>query len=270
LLARTRAQAKLDRTQRDLESTESALAEQSVIDTLSKLHNKKYFLQRGDKELSIATRHGQDLTLFCVELDRFTQIEYAYGEDCAKSLIQWAAQRIFGRLRKEDTVARIDNSRFAVLAPMTGRLDAAVLCERLRNEFVSLKFEYSNKPLPVTVSLGLVNLGKDNADKFENLLEVAQQRAQEAAANGGNRVIATTRGGRSQAANTEQQQLSLDSVARVLRKGNVEVLTPHVKAIAALLMPILEFCNKTLRWNLDAEINKIKSRVIECADTRPK
>ena len=261
LLARTRAQAKLDRTRRHLQSTESALAEQSVIDNLSKLHNKKYFLQRGEKELSIATRHGHDLALFCIEIDKFSQIEHTQGEKCATALVQWVAQTIFNRLRKEDTVARIDTSRFAVLAPMTGRLDAAVLCERLRNEFAAAKFTAEHQALMITVSIGLVNLGKDHADKLENLLAVAEQRALEAAANGGNRVLATTREGTSQAVKDERQELNLDSVVRVLRKGNVNLLVPHAKAMALLLLPVLEFCNKTLRWNLDAEIGKIRLKI---------
>jgi len=74
LLARTRAHAKLDQTTRKLEETETALEDQTAVDPLTKLHSRRFFLQRGVQDLAYAKRHNSELSVIRVDIDNFRTI----------------------------------------------------------------------------------------------------------------------------------------------------------------------------------------------------
>ncbi|WP_455203286.1 GGDEF domain-containing response regulator, partial [Kaarinaea lacus] len=134
LLARTRTHAKLDKTQRSLEKTTSDLIENSTIDPLTKVSNRRYWIERGNQDLAYATRHKQALTFIGIGVDDFANIESQYGAETSAHIQVWLSKLLQPVLRKEDTLARIKDGVFAVIAPSANRMDAAVLAERMRKK----------------------------------------------------------------------------------------------------------------------------------------
>ena len=64
LLARVRAQARMDQTSRDLAETSEALIKHATDDALTGVRSRRYFLRRGEQDLAFASRHQQDLSVF--------------------------------------------------------------------------------------------------------------------------------------------------------------------------------------------------------------
>jgi len=261
LLARARSHAKLDQTKRNLDETEEALNKQSAIDPLTKVHNERYFKQRGEQAISFANRHRQELSLFNIEIDKFEEIRSTYGQETANQILIWIADIIKDTLRKEDTLARVGQSCFAILTPAAGRMDAAVLCERIRKRIVETEYNKTVISLKLTVSIGLSTLRRDRTNNINEFYGFANNRLNSAIQTGGNRVVACDQKTAPQPPSTKKKLLSLDSVMKVFRSGKLNLLTPHLNDIANNLMPLLDLCNKKLKWGLDTEIQRIKNKI---------
>jgi len=261
LLARARSHVKLDQTKRSLGQTEVALNKQSATDSLTGAHNERYFKQRGEQAISFANRHSQELSLFNIEIDKFEEIKSTYGQDTANQILIWVADIIKDTLRKEDTLARSERARFAVLIPTAGRMEAAVLCERIRKRIAETEYNKTVISLKLTVSIGLSTLGRDRTSNINEFYGFANNRLNYALQSGGNRVVATDQKAAPQQPKPKKKLLSLDSVMKVLRGGKSELLFPHLNDIASNIMPLIELCNKKLNWELDAEIERIKNKI---------
>lgn len=263
ILARARSYTKFDQTIRELEESEDALIEQAILDTLTGAYNHRYLMQRGEKDISFAQRHREELSLFCLELDNFSDYILSVGEDVTNKLLRWSADLLKQTMRKEDTVARIGEYRFAVLAPTAEHFDAVSFCERIKEKFASTEFDKSQLANPITVSIGVASLVHDQDNDIKQVLDEALDRTKQARILGGNRVIgANPEEIRAKLYNEARtQKLSLDTIVKLYHNGEYDLLAPYLKQIATSIFPLLELCNEKMHWNLDTEIKKISGKI---------
>lgn len=265
ILARARSYIKLDQTLRDLEESEDALIEKTILDPLTGAYNDRYLFERGEKDISFATRHHEDLSMFCLEIDNFNDFMLNAGAEVTNKLLQWGAQILKDTMRKEDTVARLSESCFAVLAPTAQHFDAINLCDRIRNKFNETNFNKSLLASNITVSVGVSSLDDGNDMDIQGLIDLSLDRLKQAKLLGGNRVIG---------ANPEEiraklysearlQKLSLDTIVKLYHNGDIELLTPYLKQIATSIFPLLELCNDKMHWRLENEIKKISGKIAQ-------
>lgn len=260
LLARVRAHAKHDITQQALDNTKAALSEQSTIDPLTKVNNKKYYCQRGAQELASAKRHEQELSFIAVSIDNFPNIANDCGIPVAKKILQWVAKNIKNTLRTEDTVARVDDNVFAILAPTASRMAAAVLCERIRKAVSDTPFTHDTLAINITVSMGMACLGKDSADNITEFMRLITSRAKQAQQKGGNQTCTQTKK-TEPAVLRRPVNVSLDKVVDALNDEKTEILLADLDAATNKMIKLLTYCNQKLNWELDAEIEAIKSKM---------
>lgn len=187
LQARVQAYVQFNEKKSALTEQNEALQEELVDDPLTHLRSRRYFLQRGEQDLSFALRHQQPLSLIRLDIDGFKKLYQEYGDDAADHVLVWLANIVAATARTEDTVARVGGAEFAMLAPNTDRAAALVLCERVRKAVSAAPLAFQDKVLTVTVSLGLVTLGVDHRNSIEELLALAERRLQHAKSDGGNR-----------------------------------------------------------------------------------
>lgn len=263
ILARARSYTKFDQTIRDLEESEDALIEQAILDTLTGVYNNRYLMQRGEKDISFAQRHREELSLFCLELDNFSDYILNAGEGVTNRLLKWSADLLKQTMRKEDTIARIGEYRFAVLAPTAEHFDAVSFCERIKEKFATTEFDKSALANPITISIGVASLVHDQDNDIKQILDEALDRTKQARILGGNRVIgANPEEIRAQLYNEARtQKLSLDTIVKLYHNGEYDLLAPYLKQIATSIFPLLELCNEKMRWSLDTEIKKISAKI---------
>lgn len=188
-LDKVRTHVHLGQTTRKLIETSSALADEGAIDPITQLNSQRYFLERITQDLAYAKRHTQNLSSIFLEIDQYDEFMHQHGNEVAEQLLCWLAQQIKETARTEDTLARMHASRFVITMINSGRLEAAVLGDRLRKLIISAEFMHQNRPIPVTVSLCLVCVGRDPIDTVDDLLELAERRLVRAKADGGNLMI---------------------------------------------------------------------------------
>lgn len=263
LLARVRAHAKFDETKRNLEHTSDALAEQSAVDPLTKTRNRRYFLQRGDQDLAFAARHQQDLAIITIGIDDFSNIKSKYGEPTSDGVLMWVTGLITNIMRKEDTIARIDDGSFGIIAPTAPRMAAATLCERMRKRISHTSYSETVISLPVTVSVGLVSHGHDKKQQFSAYLELAEKRLQFAQANGGNRIIASDRVAPPARMVAANEIPDVNTALNMMSKHHYDALLPFLLALVRRVYPLLELANRKLGWGLDVQLDAIRRKLAE-------
>ena len=101
----------------------------------------------------------------------------------------------------------------------------------------------------------MVNHGVDKVEAIEEYLSLAEKYVSKAQAAGGNSLMATEQ------KKAAKKRISIDAAIRILLQGRPDALVPHLNAIAAQIIPLLEYCNKKLIWGADEHIAAIKKRL---------
>ncbi len=256
LLARVRAQARLDQTTRDLAQTAVALRDQATDDALTGVRSRRYLLKRGEQDLAFAARHKQDLSVVVIVLDGIDQLKAKYSSNILNLLLAAIADRLQTAIRKEDTLARITDTGFAIIAPTLGGVEAHRVCNRIRQQIASQSFNVDTMQISLTASLGLSNRRVNNIKRIEEFLALAEKYAASAQVAGGNRLMPA----RHSAAQTSKKRVSIDAALRILDRGDFEKLTPHISTMLEQLMPLLDFCNQKQHWGADTELAALRQK----------
>lgn len=155
LVARARAHANNQRITRQLQS-------QSTLDGLTGLSNRAGFLERLQQDIAYARRHQQPLCLVRLEMVDFRRFFLYHGRDVAEALVLQVARMLRGRIRKEDTAARIGLGGFALSLPGGDPAGIEGMIGRLRLELLGQPPVDENGD-PIAVELGAAVLCPDLA-----------------------------------------------------------------------------------------------------------
>lgn len=97
-------------------------------DPLTGLINRRLLEARLEHALTTSQRTSETGALLLIDLDRFKEVNDAYGHPAGDELLQKVAQRFKHRLRQSDSLARLSGDEFAVMLepPMTSQIAAYV------------------------------------------------------------------------------------------------------------------------------------------------
>jgi diguanylate cyclase (GGDEF)-like protein len=165
--------------------------ELSFTDSLTGVANRRQLFLRLDQELSRSVRFGDPLTVLMLDLDLFKQINDQHGHTVGDGVLRAVAAVLKRNLRKVDLLARYGGEEFCVLLPRAAKPEALEVAEKLRRAVAaaSLPGPEKDKPLSVTISIGVASLGTDAADSA-GLVEKADAALYEAKRLGRDRVAA--------------------------------------------------------------------------------
>jgi diguanylate cyclase (GGDEF)-like protein len=169
------------------ESFQRRMYESSLRDALTKAYNRKYFLDRLERELRFARRHTQPLALILLDIDEFKRVNDSRGHLAGDRVLAELAAEIHGAIRSEDVFARYGGEEFAVVCRGTDLAGALGLAERLRAAVEARAFVHEDQELRLTVSAGVALLAADHTDSTA-LLAAADDALYDAKRAGRNRV----------------------------------------------------------------------------------
>lgn len=127
----------------------------TIMDGLTGVHNKRYFLDFLDREVASASRHGHPLSLVMLDIDHFKQVNDTRGHLCGDAVLKQLAGRIKPRIRREDLFARYGGEEFAAVLGNTSLAGALHFAEAVRYLVGTQPFEFEDQRFAVTVSLGV-------------------------------------------------------------------------------------------------------------------
>ncbi len=128
----------------------------SIIDMLTRVHNRRSFDQELLKELSRATRNKAPLSCLFLDLDHFKRINDTHGHQTGDRVLREAAKLIKSQLRKTDLIARYGGEEFAALLPGCDPERASQVAETIRAAIAEHLFTSEDgDAVPLTVSIGV-------------------------------------------------------------------------------------------------------------------
>jgi diguanylate cyclase (GGDEF)-like protein/PAS domain S-box-containing protein len=130
-------------------------------DALTGLPNRQLFLDRLESALVRAGRNAGGVSLLFLDLDKFKQVNDLYGHAAGDLLLHEVAQRIKGRVREADTVARIGGDEFVVLLETAATPgDATRVADQIKAA-MELPVTFGNVSLHATLSIGVAEYPED-------------------------------------------------------------------------------------------------------------
>lgn len=109
--------------------------EMAVVDELTGMNNRRYFVQMATNEIKRSHRYGKVCSLVMFDLDHFKDINDQYGHAAGDKALKAAAQIINDCIREIDISSRYGGDEFCVLLPETDQAGAAVITDRLAQSF---------------------------------------------------------------------------------------------------------------------------------------
>lgn len=171
------------------EELQRRLYESSTRDALTRLYNRKYFSERLTAEVAYSRRHKVKLSVLIVDLDDFKLTNDTYGHLAGDMVLRLVSAQMQRLIRVEDLLARYGGEEFVILARSTGKTDAALLAERIRESIADMEIPVAGRSLKVTLSMGVAALPDVQPEGGPNeLLALADVRLYRAKAEGKNRV----------------------------------------------------------------------------------
>lgn len=157
---------------RQIINNTSELTELAHYDSLTGLANRTLFNLKLAEASQHAERSGLSLALILVDVDKFKEINDAYGHMAGDELLKSIAGKLKARSRTTDTVARLGGDEFAIIATNINRDHTiqAYADDILHEGRKSIVFD--NNKFGTTQSIGIA-LYPDDADSVASLMKKA-------------------------------------------------------------------------------------------------
>ncbi|MBD1388013.1 diguanylate cyclase [Neiella sp. HB171785] len=141
---------------RELEETNRQLEEQSTVDFLTGVKNRKHFDKRYVAEFRRSRREQTPLGVVMLDIDHFKRINDTYGHLVGDEVIRQVAHRIQSVLKRpSDALTRYGGEEFALILPATHLEGALLVVEEVLTAIRQTPFITNDGALPVTISAGL-------------------------------------------------------------------------------------------------------------------
>jgi len=160
---------------------------QALTDGLTGCFNRRFFEIQLERDLHLATRMRQPVSLILLDIDHFKRVNDTHGHNAGDAALRILANALREEVRGVDTAARYGGEEFAIILPQAGPEGAMVVAERLRS-----RIERTEVPGVgcITASLGVATFPGD-ASSRELLVTSADRALFLAKRTGRNRVCST-------------------------------------------------------------------------------
>jgi diguanylate cyclase (GGDEF)-like protein len=186
----------------DWRARERELYEQSRTDELTRVSNRRQFMDVAQRRLAEARAAGRPLSVVLVDVDHFKRVNDTHGHPAGDRVLQAVAEALRAEVRGSDAVARLGGEEFALLLPDAGPDAALQVAERCRTRVAQARTPGAGggqgggqggggeggAPVAVTVSLGVASACHPDAGRLEDLLRLADAALYRAKQEGRDRV----------------------------------------------------------------------------------
>ncbi|HSL56818.1 MAG TPA: diguanylate cyclase [Acidimicrobiales bacterium] len=147
---------------RDISETkrlEARLEHEATHDALTGLSNRRLLIDRIEQAVSRSRRHGDDVVVLFVDLDRFTSVNDRFGHAAGDEVLVEVAQRLRRAMRLEDVVGRFGGDEFVVLCEDLPAGTAPDVIGQRVIDALAAPYEVEAGEAVIEVSVGVVVTG---------------------------------------------------------------------------------------------------------------
>jgi diguanylate cyclase (GGDEF)-like protein len=132
--------------------------QQSILDPLTGIHNRRHFIDRLTNEYRRAIRNKTAITLLLCDIDYFKQFNdslgHLEGDDCLIKVARTIQKSLH---RAGDLCARFGGEEFIIILPNTARKGGEKVARRVQREITCLAIAHPTSPVDecITLSIGI-------------------------------------------------------------------------------------------------------------------
>ncbi len=135
----------------------------SSIDEMTKLFNKREFMQRIKEEVDRAQRYGRKLSILIFDLDNFKEWNDTFGHLAGDRLLKEIGEIIKDSIRSTDLAFRFGGDEFIVLFPETSLNGASLTAQKIL-ENISKRFSRGSVKLSASAGIAEYKPGETPED----------------------------------------------------------------------------------------------------------
>ena len=169
-------------------SFQKQLYDSATRDALTKIYNRKFFLETLDVDFAHAHRNDTALSLILLDIDHFKNVNDTLGHLAGDEALVQVAILIQKALRTEDVLSRYGGEEFAVLLRFTSGQAAISIAERIREAVRDHTFKFEDHEFQLTVSIGVATIWLKSYESPTDLIKDSDEHLYRAKQSGRNRV----------------------------------------------------------------------------------
>ncbi len=173
------------------------LEKMASTDPLTRVYNRRVFLDWCARELSRAERSGNKFSILMIDLDHFKRINDTFGHHIGDEMLIAAVEKIQDSVRGIDVLGRWGGEEFAVLLPGASLEAALIVAQRVRTNIEKIALQVATiqqshaAGVVITASIGVAAL-RNSKDHIADVMQRADAALYQAKAEGRNRVLSIT------------------------------------------------------------------------------
>lgn len=158
----------------------------ALTDPLTGLNNRGAMNGALVRATEFAREYERPLTLIRIDIDHFALINERHGRQAGDHVLQHLATLLGACVRRSDALFRDRDDDFLLILADTPLREARTLAERIRRHIATHDWQWRERPIPLSASLGLAC--RDGDDDSETLFDKAD-RALDAARTAGRNCV---------------------------------------------------------------------------------
>ena len=157
---------------------EEALQHQAMHDDLTGMPNRALYDDRIDQALRAARRDQTSLAVCWLDLDRFKEVNDAFGHRYGDLLLKAVTARLRSAVRASDTVARLGGDEFAIILPDASERTAVDIATRIHKALAKpIEIEGHSPQVAASIGIALYPLHGEDATTLAAHADVAMYEA---------------------------------------------------------------------------------------------
>jgi len=161
--------------------------EKAMHDPLTGALNRAALDTMLNKEINLAYRHDNPLSVLMIDVDHFKHINDNYGHSTGDQVLRNLVAKLKEQIRTSDILFRYGGEEFTIILNNTNQDGANLLAQRVRSGIEEMTHNLTGNDLHFTVSIGAATLNKNEA--AIQLLDRADHALYAAKKQGRNRVV---------------------------------------------------------------------------------
>lgn len=144
------------------------LKELANTDELTKIHNRRHFLQLASFYFHSAKRHGLPLYILSLDIDFFKRVNDTYGHHVGDEVLKLLCTTVTKSLRKDDLFGRIGGEEFSICVQNTPLEGVLILAEKIRASVEESVYKKSmDITIHITISIGVSGITPSDETIFD-------------------------------------------------------------------------------------------------------
>jgi diguanylate cyclase (GGDEF)-like protein len=151
------------------------MRDQSMVDGLTGLPNRRHFVRDLSRSVEMARRIGRPLSCIVSDIDDLQDVNDARGRAAGDGVIRTFGEILTRAKRSYDGVARLGGDEFAWILVDAGPAQALQAARRAQRMLGEAVFDGTDGPLRVTATFGVASLVPGEEWTAESLMENADR-----------------------------------------------------------------------------------------------